>query len=228
MMPNDLKELKKLSFYDRVTRGHYTPRYWVNMGLPLPESGVGYANLTLALWESFRHDLLDHHGQYTKRPDLRLAPEVLPMCPTIPKPRGKNRPTKIPDVKSRESAFAIWAHKMLTESEAAVNDAGRCQSPAQNQVAVMHEFSQRLESFRRSEKLASLPLTASIEDKIDAGYYQVHGYEQFRRDLLKEAGFTGLKREMDILRKAEEIADGDGMDRVVSEFRSLVDLMSAK
>lgn len=221
------ENLKTLPFHDRVARGLYAIRYWIDRGLPLPPNGAGPTNLTMALWESFRHDLLAHHGQYTKRANLRIDPEPAPAL--IPSRRSKKSAASTVTVIARsEPEFAEWAHKMLTASESEVNDLGRCQNPHQNQIEVARVFDRRLEEFRRAEKLASLPLTATIEDKIDAGYYEQHGYEQFRRDLLTEAGFTGTKREMNILRKAEEIADDDGLSRVADEFRGLVQLMNGK
>ena len=215
-----------VEFRDRVHTGVYTAMYWIRAGLPILP-GTSVSELTTALYASFRHDLLDHHKEFTKRDSLR-EPSTPVLDNLFPHRRTKrsSKPANLVQVieTTPKPEFAAWAIKILNESEAYVTGLAKCQNDSAYQSTVMNEFANRLDTFRRAEKLASLPKDAPIEDKIDAGYYD--GREDwFRKDVLMDAGDHSSSRNQKIFDKANELRGDEGMSAVLDEFHELLDLM---
>lgn len=215
-----------VEFRDRVHSGVYTAMYWIRAGLPILP-GTSVSELTTALFASFRHDLLDHHKEFTKRESLREEPSTFTALASVTFRNRSKRSTltqSLPPDPALKPEFATWATKILDDSEAYITGLAKCQSDSAYQSAVMNDFANRLDAFRRAEKLASLPKDATIEDKIDAGYYAGHE-DWFRKDVLMDAGNLSSSRNQKIFDKANELRGDEGMSAVLDEFHELLDLV---
>lgn len=214
-----------VEFRDRVHTGVYTAMYWIRVGLPILP-GTSVTELTTALHASFRHDLLDYHKAFTKRESLREpAPSVLDGLFPYRRTKRSSKPAKFVQVieTAPKPEFAEWATTMLDAAESYITGLAKCQNESAYQPSVMEEFANRLDAFRRAEKLAFLPASADIEDKIDAGYYDGHE-DWFRKDVLMNAGDLGSSRTQKIFDKANELRGDEGMSAVLCEFRELMEL----
>ena len=200
--------------------------YWIRAGLPIL-SGTSVTELTTALHASFRHDLLDHHKEFTRRESLREpAPSVLDNLFPHRRTRRSSKLTNL--VQTIETApkpeFAEWATTMLDAAESYITGLAKWQNESAYQPSVMEEFANRLDAFRRAEKLASLPASADIEDKIDAGYFEDENTLREAVIALWSNKHPRAKLER-IYCKAWDLRGDEGFSAVLCEFRELIELM---
>ena len=219
--------LNDQSFDDRVRNGHYSVAMWRQRhAFPVSEERVTLVQT--ALDKQFEEDLLAHLSRHTRMVDVG-APEyeVRQAAQRMVPRRKKNEPVAATEPASDglDNGFASWARVMLAETQVAVTQRQRCQSIAQYQMDVAYEF-YRLEAYVKAERLKRLAPDASLEEKIAVGYYDSEEHrDEFKTDLLKAHGVERHPKAKKVYDAACERADGEGHERIATEFASLVELL---